>query len=141
VSIRGYNFAASGLIFSLSFLLASVATEVYGYKLVGRIIWIQMLCQAVFILFVNAVLVSIAYPINLSAQYEMSYIANIAFNTWVYKMMATTLIFPAALVIAAYVKKIEKIDFYDYGGHYNPLLVFRSNLPGKNKYEEKKSEL
>src|SRR5437762_502473 len=53
VSIHGKNFAASGLIFPLGFLLASVITEVYGFTLAGRIIWVQLLCQAFFILTVN----------------------------------------------------------------------------------------
>ena len=42
VRIDGYNFAASGLIYSFSFFLLSITTEVYGYKLAGRIIWIQI---------------------------------------------------------------------------------------------------
>ena len=53
ISIYGYGFAASGLIFPLGFLLASIITEVYGFTLAGRIIWVQMLCQASFILTIN----------------------------------------------------------------------------------------
>src|SRR5687768_9703580 len=53
VSIHGYDFAASGLIFPLSFMFASVLTEVYGFSLAGRIIWVQLLCQTLFILIVN----------------------------------------------------------------------------------------
>src|SRR5262245_38051481 len=53
ITINGFDFAVSGLIFPFGFLLASVITEVYGYALAGRIIWAQILCQASFILTVN----------------------------------------------------------------------------------------
>ena len=53
VTIDGHNFSASGLIFPLSFFVACITTEVYGYELAGRIIWIQMLCQTIFILCIN----------------------------------------------------------------------------------------
>ncbi len=53
VTIDGYSFAASGLIFAISFPLASIATEVYGYKLAGRIIWYQLIAQLFFVLTVT----------------------------------------------------------------------------------------
>lgn len=204
VSIHGYDFAASGLIFPLGFLVASIITEVYGFTLAGRIIWVQLMCQALFILTVNlfvllpspnesivalhylnlyhglwhvliastiglvvayfindilmsilkiylsgryfvlrflvsnaisnAILVSVAYPINFYGLYNFSDIALIAFNTWVYKMILSIVLFPLAILSANAIKRIEKLDYFDYGVSYNPVTVFSENIPGENKY-------
>lgn len=210
VSICGYNFAASGLIFPLSFLLASVITDVYGFILAGRIIWVQIICQALFILTINsvvflpspensnlalhyfnlyqnlwhvflastiavtsayfvndftmsrlkiymggkyfilrflisnaigkAILVSISYPINFYGLYNVNQIATIALNTWIYKMIIAVILFPVAIILSGIIKRIEKIDFYDYGISYNPINVFNESTCGKNKYEKHKNE-
>lgn len=209
VSIYGYDFAASGLIFPLGFLLASVITEVYGFTLAGRIIWVQLLCQIFFILTVNlfvllpsqndsatalhyfnlyhnlwhvliagttalitayfmndiimsklkiylsgnhfimrfitsnaigtAILVCISYPINFYGLYSINHIAVIAFNTWIYKMIMAVMLFPLALLLSSIIKRIEKLDYFDYGISYNPLTVFNENVPGKNKYEKSRN--
>jgi uncharacterized integral membrane protein (TIGR00697 family) len=206
VSIGGYDFAASGLIFSLGFLLASVVTEVYGFTLAGRIIWAQLLCQAAFILTVNlfvilpspkgstaalyylglynnlwhvliasttaimlayfvndiimsklkiylsgkyfairffasnaigtAILVSISYPINFYGLYSIDHIAVIALNTWIYKMILATMLFPIAILLGSVIKRIEKLDYFDYGISYNPITVFSDTVHGENKYDK-----
>lgn len=209
VSIYGHDFAASGLIFPLGFLLASVITEVYGFTLAGRIIWVQLLCQISFILTVNlfvllpsptdsvtalhyfnlyhnlwhvliagttaliaayfmndiimsklkiylsgnhfimrfiisnaiatAILVCISYPINFYGLYPVDQIAVIAFNTWIYKMVMAVILFPLALFLSSLIKRIEKLDYFDYGISYNPLTVFSENVSGENKYEKYKN--
>jgi len=207
VTIFGFNFSASGLIFPLSFFLACIVTEVYGYDLAGRIIWIQMLCQAFFILTVNLfvllpsnttqiltpflylnlyenfwriliassisvplayfttdfvmstlkirgggrfflsryiianicgklIIVSISYPINFHGQLSVNEIFYLCLNTFIYKMIIAFFIMPLAFFIARLVKNIEKLDFYDYGVSYNPVLVFNSSKKGKNLYSE-----
>ena len=206
VTIYEHDFAASGLIFPLGILLASIITEVYGYTLAGRIIWVQLLCQVSFILTVNsfvmlpspessvialyyydlyhnlwhvliasttalaaayfindlimsklkihlsgerfiirfffsnaiatAILVCISYPINFYMLYPMHQIAIIAFNTWVYKMIMAVILFPFAIYLANIIKRIEKLDYFDYGISYNPLKVFNEIVPGKNQYHE-----
>lgn len=204
VRISGYDFSASGLIFPFSFLLASIITDVYGFKLAGRIIWVQLICQAIFITLVNimvilpspiesstaahysslygyfwpviiaasiavtsayfindiimsklkiymsgrffyirfflsnaigkAILVSISYPINLYKLYTINEIAHIAINTWMYKISLSIILFPIALLITSIIKRIECLDYYDYGISYNPISVFSSTEAGKNKY-------
>jgi len=206
VSINGHDFSASGLIFPLGFLFASVITEVYGFALAGRIIWTQILCQALFILTVNlfvllpspidsvttqyylnlynnlwhvliasttavlsayftndiimsklkiylsgdyfllrfivsnaisaGILVSISYPINFYGIYTLNQIAAIAFNTWIYKLIFAIALFPFATLLANIIKRIERIDYYDYGISYNPLFVFKQNTLGENKYKK-----
>lgn len=206
VSLGGHDFAASGLIFPLGFLFASVITEVYGFTLAGRIIWVQLLCQASFILTVNlfaispssensmtaqhyfhlygnfwhvllgsttavisayfvndvlmsklkiylsgnyfilrfilsnaisaAILVSISYPINFYGLYSIHQIAAIAFNTWIYKIIFAILLFPMAIFLSNTIKRIEKLDYFDYGTSYNPMFVFSENISGVNKYEK-----
>lgn len=210
VSIYGYDFSASGLIFPLGFLLASIITEVYGFTLAGRIIWVQLMCQASFILTVNlfvllpspegsvtglhylnlyhnlwhvliaatialvsayfvndiimsklkiylsgkyfimrfltsnaigtAILVSISYPINFYGLYSIDHIAVIALNTWLYKMIFAVILFPVAILLANVIKRIEKLDYFDYGISYNPVNVFSENVPGENKYNKNNVE-
>lgn len=204
VLISNFDFAASGLIFPISFLLASIATEVYGFQLAGRIIWIQLICQAIFILTVNLfiflpspgknntafvyfelyhsfwrvivsssiaipiayfindiimslmkvylfgkhailrfllsniigklILVSISYPINFYGQYTWPHIIKIGLDTWIYKIVIALILLPVALITSQYIKKIEKLDTFDYGTSYNPLNVFKAELSGINKY-------
>lgn len=207
IDIFGYDFAASGIIYSFSFFIASIMTEVYGYKLAGRVVWIQFLCHILFILTVNlfvlippspnvsatnkdfsylelyhnywhvllgsciamptayfindlvlsklkiylygkafilrfifsnffgsAVLVTISYPINFYHQYAIDKIVQIAFHTWIYKVVIAMLLMPLGLWIAKIVKTIEGLDYYDYGISYNPLKVFVTSNAGINKY-------
>jgi len=205
ITIYGYNFSASGLIFPLNFMLAAVVTNVYGYDLAGRIIWIQLITQFIFIVTVNifvllpspnmdpisdlyfslykniwrvifssslaifiayfindfimsklkiyyrgnlfiirfllsnavgkAALVCISYPINLSGLYPINEIIHIALNTWIYKMVMAVLLFPAAWFLSDFIKKVEKMDYYDFGISYNPISVFSQKTQGENKFD------
>ena len=209
VTINGSDYAASGLIFPLGFLFASIITDVYGFTLAGRVIWVQLICQAVFILIVNLFvllpspvgseislhylslyhelwhvliastcavvvayfindfvmsqlkiylsgkyfiirflfsnaignlfLVSIAYPINFYNLYPIDHIAVIAINTWLYKMVFAILLFPLAIILANFFKRIEKLDYFDYGVSYNPMMVFSENDDGENKFLKKRN--
>jgi queuosine precursor transporter len=204
IEIHGYKFSASGLIFPINFMLAAVMTDSYGYDLAGRIIWIQLISQLIFIMTVNlfvllpsssvdpisvlyaslysniwrvliasslaiflayflndfimsklkiyymgnlfiirfllsnavgkAALVCISYPINLYGIYSPIEITHIAFNTWVYKMIMALILFPIAIGLSCFIKKIEKTDYYDFGISYNPMRVFSIKNHGKNKY-------
>lgn len=42
---------ASGIIFSLCFVLLTLLTEVYGYKLATKATWIMIFCQSIYVLF------------------------------------------------------------------------------------------
>lgn len=53
LDIYGLKITASGIIFSLCYLLSTISTEVYGYKLGGRTVWIIVICQTVFVLLIN----------------------------------------------------------------------------------------
>lgn len=53
IDIYGFKITASGIIFSLCYLLSTLTTEVYGYKLGGRVVWIIVLCQTVYVLLIN----------------------------------------------------------------------------------------
>lgn len=206
IVIKGHDFAVSGLIFPLGFLLASVITEVYGYALAGRIIWVQMLCQATFILTVNlfvimpssgdslvtahyfyiyhqfwhvllgstcavvaayfindimmsklkiylsgnyfiirfvisnvisaGILVFISYPMNLYGLYSIDKILIVAFDTWIFKIFLAIILFPVAIFLQNTIKRIEKLDYFDYGISYNPFTVFNEHVQGINKFGE-----
>lgn len=187
---------ASGIIFSLCYLLSAVTTEVYGYKLGTRIVWIIVLCQSFFVILVNlcsiyqvdnnhisetyqslfgefwrvmlgtwisvpasyfcngyiisrlkiyfkgrlflvrymlsamiaqGILLITAYPISLSSKYSFFELINIISTTWSYKVIMSTLLLPIGILLARKVKKIEKIDTFDYNISYNPFNVFKQS--------------
>ena len=82
----------------------------------------------------TALLVSIAYPINLHGIYSSKEIVFIAINTWIYKMGIAIILFPFAVALTRLIKRIEKVDYYDYGISYNPLKVFNTISRGENRY-------
>lgn len=81
--------------------------------------------------------VTISYPINLYGLYSLDHMLTIALNTWIYKMIFAIVLFPIAIVLANAIKRIEKLDYFDYGVSYNPMVVFSENVPGENKYNKK----
>ena len=66
----------------------------------------------------------------------MNQIIIIAFNTWIFKILFAIILFPLAMVLQNIIKKIEKLDFFDYGISYNPLKLFDQYVSGENKYDE-----
>jgi queuosine precursor transporter len=122
VSIYGYDFSASGLIFPLGFLLASIITEVYGFTLAGRIIWVQLLCQASFILTVN---LFVLLPSPDGSITGLHYL-NLYQNLWRVLIAATI-----ALVSAYFVNDIimSKLKIY-LSGKYFIIRFFISNAIG-----------
>jgi queuosine precursor transporter len=208
VSIFGRHIVASGMIFPLSFMIACIATEVYGYKVAGTLIWIQVVCEFIFVAIISivirlpphvspetsvlyyslyhniwhillagtlaapssyfandfiiskvkiymygrffifryflscliskGVLVLITYPILFYGVYGIEKIFDLMLNTWVFKVCIALFLMPFAVLLSNYVKKIEKVDSYDYGISYNPIKVFNINNSEevKNKYEK-----
>lgn len=177
INLFGYDLAATGILFSFSFPVAAIATEVYGYKLAVRIVWIQICSQAFFIVLVSgiirlssqhdpmaklyldlygglwrvllaatiavpisyfindflmsiikiysrgnliiarvlisnvvgaAILVTISYPINYYHIYSFSHIAEIAFNTWITKLILAAIFSPFTVIFSNILKKVEK---------------------------------
>src|SRR5476649_481762 len=53
IDIYGFKITASGIIFSLCYLLSTISTEVYGYKLGGRTVWIMVFTQTIYVLLIN----------------------------------------------------------------------------------------
>ncbi|MGA4422930.1 VUT family protein [Ralstonia nicotianae] len=54
IDIHGLKITGSGIVFSLNFLLSTITTEVYGYRLGGRTVWVFVSCQTLFVLLINA---------------------------------------------------------------------------------------
>lgn len=53
LDVYGLKITASGIVFSLCFLISTLLTEVYGYKLSVRAIWIMVICQSLYVLILN----------------------------------------------------------------------------------------
>lgn len=51
--VYGFKITASGIVFSLCFLISTLLTEVYGYKLSVRAVWIMVLCQTLYVVILN----------------------------------------------------------------------------------------
>lgn len=67
VDFYGFKLSASGVIFPLDFLLLGVATDAYGYKASGRIVWYMVFSQLLFIVLVNTISV-LGHKIDNSTQ-------------------------------------------------------------------------
>lgn len=198
-SVYDLKITASGVIFSLCFLISTILTEVYGYKLSVRSIWIMVICQTFYVValnlssiiqmdyneisrryylmyhdfwrvmigtwisvpvsyFINGIFISkmkmlfsgklffirytlgavitqgalllTAYPISLSGKYKFYELINIILTTWSYKVIISIVLLPLAIILAAFVKRIEKTDHFDWGESYNPILWLRKTKEG-----------
>ena len=54
IDFYGFKLTASGIIFSMCYLISTITTEVYGYKKGVRIIWIMLLCQTFYVVAINS---------------------------------------------------------------------------------------
>lgn len=85
IDIFDFKITASGIIFSLCYLLSTVSTEVYGYKLGGRTVWIIVICQTVYVVLVN--IASLIQPNNhtISQQYYALFheFWRVMLGTWI----------------------------------------------------------
>lgn len=106
-SINIYNFkiTASGIIFSFCYVLSTISTEVYGYKLGGRTIWIIVICQPVFILSICAAS-SIQSDSNQISQHYYA-----LFNEFWKVMVGTWISVPASYFCNGFIVSKMKIFF------------------------------
>lgn len=51
ISIGSFLLPAAVVVFPLSYIFGDILTEVYGYKLMRKVIWLGFLCNLVFVLF------------------------------------------------------------------------------------------
>lgn len=82
------------------------------------------------------IIVAIAYPINFSHIYSAPIIIKLILDTWIFKMGAAIVLSPIAWFLIPMIKKIEKLDTFDYGISYNPIRVFHDHEQGENRYHE-----
>ncbi|SMG55557.1 hypothetical protein SAMN03159353_101880 [Cedecea sp. NFIX57] len=84
-NIYGLKITASGIVFSLYFLISTIITEVYGYKLSVRAVWIMVLCQTLYVLILNSI--SVIQPENneLASNYYHLYheFWRVMVGTWI----------------------------------------------------------
>lgn len=98
---------ASGIIFSLCYLLSAITTEVYGYKKAIRIIWIVVVCQSLFVILVN---ICSVFQIN-NNQIAESY--KSLFGEFWRVMIGTWISVPASYFVNSYI--ISKLKIYFRG--------------------------
>ncbi|MEY4922615.1 MAG: hypothetical protein RLY17_1332 [Pseudomonadota bacterium] len=96
---------ASGIIFSFCFLLSTLLTEVYGYKLAVRSVWIMVFSQTVYVLLLNLTSV---IQVNNNAISESYYI--IYHDFW-RVMLGTWLSVPISYFINGVIISKMKIAF------------------------------
>lgn len=88
--ICSLKITASGIIFSICFLLSTITTEVYGYKLGGRVVWIIVICQSLFCALIN---LSSIYQVNAN---ELSPHYYALFGDFWHVMIGTWISVPAS---------------------------------------------
>lgn len=104
--IYGLNITASGIIFSLCFLISTIMTEVYGYRLSVLNIWIVVFCQSVFVLLVY--ICSMIQPgfNSISAGY------NFLFQDFWRVMIGSWVSVPVSYFINGFIISRLKVIFY-----------------------------
>jgi uncharacterized PurR-regulated membrane protein YhhQ (DUF165 family) len=123
IEIHGYKFSASGLIFPINFMLAAVMTNSYGYNLAGRIIWIQLISQFIFIITVNLFVLLPSPGIDpISVLY-----ASLYSNIWRVLIAASVAIF-VAYFLNDFI--MSKLKIYYMGNLFVVRFLF-SNAVGK----------
>lgn len=107
VHIFSHDLAASGLIFSLNFALSAIITEVYGFNLAGRIIWVQLICHIFFILLINL------FVILPSPEHSMTHplYLNLYHNIW-HVLLGSCIAMPLAYFINDIIVSKLKINLY-----------------------------
>ncbi len=98
-------------------------TEVYGYNLAGRVVWIQFLCHIIFILFVNlfVMMPSSPHETDTDVLYLMLYK-----NYW-HVLLGSCLAMPAAYFINDLI--LSKLKLFLYGKAFVLRFIF-SNVFG-----------
>lgn len=89
-NLNGFKITASGIIFSSFFLLSTISTEVYGYRLGGRTVWIVVLCQTIYVLLINLCVIIQPDSNDLAKNY------HILFNDFWRVTVATWISMPAS---------------------------------------------
>jgi len=51
-------------------------------------------------------------------------------------MILAILLFPLAIFLTNTIKRVEKLDYFDYGISYSPFSVFNEHISGENKYDK-----
>ncbi|MGL9724186.1 VUT family protein [Sodalis sp. (in: enterobacteria)] len=84
LDIYGLKITASGIIFSLCFLFSTILTEVYGYKLSVRAVWIMVFCQSIYVVLLNLAAVIQADNSDISRNYYTLYYEfwRVMVGTW-----------------------------------------------------------
>ncbi|SQC92133.1 Uncharacterized ACR, YhhQ family COG1738 [Cedecea neteri] len=84
-SVYDLKITASGVIFSLCFLISTILTEVYGYKLSVRSIWIMVICQTFYVVALNlSSIIQMDYN-EISRRYYLMYhdFWRVMIGTWI----------------------------------------------------------
>lgn len=119
IDLNGFKITASGIIFSLSYLLSTISTEVYGYKLGGRAVWIVISCQAVFVILVNiAVLIPDTSPGTIGGHFYAIY------HEFWRVMIGTFISVPASYFCNSFI--VSKCKLYFHGRFFIVRYLFSS---------------
>lgn len=105
LDIYGLKITASGIIFSLCFLFSTILTEVYGYKLSVRAVWIMVFCQSIYVVLLNLAAVIQADNSDISRNYYTLY-----YEFW-RVMVGTWISVPVSYFLNGYVISKMKIHF------------------------------
>lgn len=103
--VYGFKITASGIVFSLCFLISTLLTEVYGYKLSVRAIWIMVICQTLYVIILNVVSVIQVDNNLMSSNYHA------LFNEFWRVMVGTWISVPVSYFVNGFIFSKMKIVF------------------------------
>ena len=185
ISVFGIGVSVTLLYFPLTYLIADILTEVYGYSQARSIIWLSMLCSvsgasvacgqllvppALFFKDDAALLVGDfcnSYTLAkmkvwnkghyLWFRFVVSTVVGEGVNTvifygvalygvlpnglllasvlvgWIGKTLVEVVMLPVTYPIVCHLKRVEGIDYYDYGTNFNPFIFGQLGLEGTER--------
>lgn len=105
LDVFGFKITASGIVFSLCFLLSTLLTEVYGYKLATRSVWIMVICQSIYTGILNI------FAIIQVSNNEISYAYGVLYHDFWRVMIGTWISVPVSYFINGFIISRMKIFF------------------------------
>jgi len=125
-----YNFVFSDLLrgstAEIFGVLCGIFTNIYAISKLkilvrGKYFWLRSIGSSTI---GEAVLVLIAMPIMFLGKISISQLFVLMLFSYLYKIVfAIVAAYPATVMVRA-IKKVEKLDVYDYGVNFNPFSVF-----------------
>lgn len=120
--------------------MSAVALSYYFFSVVNSKLKVMLCRHNIVVRFLisvglaKAILVLVAYTMNLWGVVPLPQLIQICFNTWLIKMVLAIGIISLSIPIVSWISKVEELNTYDINASYNPLALFSDTSRGRNLF-------